>query len=231
MDIETIRHDQQVDMEYNTSRERMIIPEYGRNVQRMVDYLLTLEDRDERNKQAQNLIAIIANLNPQVYETDEDPDHKLWDHLHIMSDFKLDVDAPYPPPAPESLLEKPGEVDYPVVSRRFRHYGKITRQMIEYAIKLPEGEEKKALTESVANVMKKNYLIWNKDNVDDAVILENLKVLSDGQLDLSDINFADKRELVPQTGNSNTTNHKKNWKRSNNNNNNNFKRKNNKHKN
>jgi hypothetical protein len=103
--------------------------------------------------------------------------------------------------------------------------------MIEYAIKLPEGEEKKALTESVANVMKKNYLIWNKDNVDDAVILENLKVLSEGQLDLSDINFADKRELVPQTGNSNTTNHKKNWKRSNNNNNNNFKRKNNKHKN
>jgi hypothetical protein len=85
MDIETIRHDQQVDMEYNTSRERMIIPEYGRNVQRMVDYLLTLEDRDERNKQAQNLIAIIANLNPQVYETDEDPDHKLWDRCTLPS--------------------------------------------------------------------------------------------------------------------------------------------------
>lgn len=228
MDIETIRHDEQMDMEYNTSRERMIIPEYGRNVQRMVDYLLTIENREERNKQAQNLIAIIANLNPQVYETDEDPDHKLWDHLHIMSDFKLDVDAPYPPPAPESLLEKPAAVEYPVISRRFRHYGQITRQMIEHAINLPEGEEKKALTEAVANLMKKNYIIWNKDNVDDAVILDNLKTLSEGQLDLSDINFADKKELVPQS-NFNSNNHQKknNRKRSNNN----YKRKNNKHKN
>ncbi len=228
MDIETIRHDDLIDMEYNTSRERMIIPEYGRNVQRMVDYLLTIENRDERNKQAQNLIAIIANLNPQVYETDEDPDHKLWDHLHIMSDFKLDVDAPYPPPAPESLLEKPEQVDYPVISRRFRHYGQITRQMIEHAINLPEGEEKKALTEAVANLMKKNYIIWNKDNVDDAVILDNLKTLSEGQLDLSDINFADKRELVQQAPNTNSYNQKKNRKRPSNSN---YKRKNHKHKN
>jgi len=227
MDIETIRHDDEIDMEYNTSRERMIIPEYGRNVQRMVDYLLTIENRDERNKQAQNLIAIIANLNPQVYETDEDPDHKLWDHLHIMSDFKLEVDAPYPPPAPESLMEKPEEVAYPVNSRRFRHYGRITRQMIDHAVSLPEGEEKKALTEAVANLMKKNYIIWNKDNVDDAVILDNLKTLSEGQLDLSDISFADKRELIQQAPSHNNHNQKKNRKRSNNN----YKRKNHKHKN
>ncbi len=230
MDIKTIGRDDLIDMEYNTSRERMIIPEYGRNVQRMVDYLLTIEHREERNKQAQNLIAIIANLNPQVYETDEDPDHKLWDHLHIMSDFKLDVDAPYPPPAPESLLEKPEQVDYPEVSRRFRHYGQITRQMIEHAINLPAGEEKKALTEAVANLMKKNYIIWNKDNVDDAVIIDNLKTLSEGQLDLSDINFADKRELVQQAPSSNSYNQKKNRKRPSNTNNN-YKRKNHKHKN
>jgi len=183
-------------MEYNTSRPRMIIPEYGRNVQRMVDYLLTIEDREDRNKQAKNLIAIIANLNPQVYETDDDPEHKLWDHLYIMSDFKLDVDSPYPPPAPESLLEKPKSVDYPETSRRYRHYGNITRKMINYAKELKEGEEKTALTEAVANVMKKNYILWNKDHVEDQVILNNLREMSDGQLDVKDLTLAEKRDLV-----------------------------------
>lgn len=198
-------------MEYNTSRPRMIIPEYGRNVQRMVDYLLTIENREDRNKQARNLIAIIANLNPQVYETDDDPEHKLWDHLYIMSDFKLDVDAPYPPPAPESLLEKPQPVDYPQTTRRYRHYGNITLKMISYAKDLEEGEEKTALTEAIGNVMKKNYLLWNKDNVDDAVILNNLKEMSENKLDVSEVNLSEKRELVQgQNTNHNKYNKKRN---------------------
>lgn len=211
-------------MEYNTSRPRMIIPEYGRNVQKMVDYLLTIEDRDERNKQSQNLIAIIANLNPQVYETDEDPTHKLWDHLYIMSDFKLDVDSPYPPPAPESLFEKPKPVDYPETSNRNRHYGNIVKNMIDYAVKLPAGEEKTALTESVANVMKKHYLQWNKDNVEDQVIIDNLNRMSEGQLETKNLTLAEKRDLVSN----NHHNQNKNKKRNNNNNRN--KRKSNKKK-
>ncbi len=194
-------------MEYNTSRARMIIPEYGRNVQKMVDYLLTIQDRDERNKQARNLIAIIANLNPQVYETDDDPEHKLWDHLYIMSDFKLDVDSPYPPPAPESLFEKPKPVDYPATSRRNRHYGNVVKHMIDYAVKLEPGEEKTALTESLANVMKKHYLQWNKDHVEDQVILDNLHQISEGKLETKGLNLADKKELVQ--GNNHHHNHKK----------------------
>lgn len=200
-------------MEYNTSRPRMIIPEYGRNVQRMVDYLLTLEDREDRNKQARNLIAIIANLNPQVYETDDDPEHKLWDHLYIMSDFKLDVDSPYPPPAPESLLEKPKSVEYPETSRRYRHYGNITRKMIDYAKNLEEGEEKKALTEAIGNVMKKNYILWNKDHVEDDVILKNLREISENKLDISEVNLSEKRELVQNQGQNH--NHKFTKKRNN----------------
>lgn len=195
-------------MEYNTSRPRMIIPEYGRNVQKMVDYLLTIEDREERNKQARNLIAIIANLNPQVYETDDDPEHKLWDHLYIMSDFKLNVDSPYPPPAPESLLEKPKPVEYPDTTRRNRHYGNIVRNMIDYAVKLEEGEEKQALTKSVANLMKKHYLVWNKNHVEDQVILDNLSQMSDGKLDIKGLNLAEKRDLVQNHPNNNN-NHKK----------------------
>lgn len=211
-------------MEYNTSRPRMIIPEYGRNVQRMVDYLLTIENREDRNKQAKNLIAIIANLNPQVYEVDEDPEHKLWDHLYIMSDFKLDVDSPFPPPAPESLMEKPKPVEYPKTTRRYRHYGNITRSMVDYAKTLEEGEEKQALIESIGNVMKKNYLVWNKDNVEDDVILNNLKDLSEGALNTEGVSLSEKRELVQ---NNNNHNHNKR-KRSNNNNR--SKRKNNKKK-
>jgi len=204
----------------------MIIPEYGRNVQRMVDYLLTIENREDRNKQAQNLIAIIANLNPQVYEVDEDPVHKLWDHLYIMSDFKLDVDSPFPPPAPESLMEKPKSVDYPKTTRRLRHYGNITRSMVEYALSLEEGEEKQALVESIGNVMKKNYLVWNKDNVEDDVILKNLQDLSEGKLKTEGITLSEKRDLVQNVP---QHNHNKR-KRNNHNNNNRPKRKNNKKK-
>lgn len=194
-------------MEYNTSRPRMIIPEYGRNVQNMVHYLLEIEDREERNKQARNLIAVIANLNPQVYQTDEDPEHKLWDHLYIMSDFKLDVDAPYPPPSPEELYGKPEAMEYPRKERLMRHYGSLVRKMIDYAVALPEGEERQALTESIANVMKKHYLTWNKDNVEDRVILENLESLSEGKLKLEGLDLADKSELALANANANKKPH------------------------
>ncbi len=182
-------------MEYNTSQPRLIIPEYGRNVQKMVDYLSTIENREERNKQAQNLIEIIGNLNPQVRDV---PDfrHKLWDHLFIMSDFKLDVDSPYPKPSEETFKEKPELLDYPKNNRKYRHYGNVIRKMIQYAVEQPAGEEKERLKVAIANHMKKTYLIWNKDTVDDQVILKEMNDLAEGQLKLDDMNLKDKQDLV-----------------------------------
>lgn len=182
-------------MEYNTTRPRMIIPEYGRNVQKMVDYLSTIENREKRNEQARNLIEIIGNLNPQVRDV-PDFKHKLWDHLFIMSDFKLDVDAPFPPPAPESLNEKPEHVNYPARSHTYRHYGNILKDMVKHCAELEDGNYKDRLVNAVANHMKKTYLLWNKDTVDDQVILQQMEALSGGKLDLSHVNLSDKQDLV-----------------------------------
>lgn len=188
---------QTVDMEYNSDRPRLIIPEYGRNVQKMVDHLSTFKDREERNRQARNLIEIIGNLNPQIRDT---PDfrHKLWDHLFIMSDFKLDVDSPYPVPTPESLMEKPELVSYPENSTRYRHYGNIIKGMIKHAVELEEGEYKTELVNAIANQMKKTYLLWNKDSVEDDVILKELRILSENKLSTEGISLSEKHELVPK---------------------------------
>ncbi|MGB0177287.1 MAG: DUF4290 domain-containing protein [Owenweeksia sp.] len=204
-------------MEYNTSRPRMIIPEYGRNVQKMVDYLSTIKDRQERNEQTQNLIDIIGNLNPQIRDV-PDFKHKLWDHLFIMSDFKLDVDSPYPVPAPESLHEKPSHVDYPARSHAYRHYGNILKDMVKHCVTLEEGEYKERLVNAIANHMKKTYLLWNKDTVDDEVILKQMRDLSNGKLGLSNVNLSDKQDLVKNTsgnhsGNKRSSNYKGNRKR------------------
>ncbi len=185
-------------MEYNTSLPKLIIPEYGRNVQKMVGHLLTIEDREERNKQAQNLVEIIGNLNPQVRDV-PDFKHKLWDHLFIMSDFKLDVDSPFPVPDRETFLEKPERVAYPANNRKYRHYGNIIRQMIDYAVQQEPGEYKERLKIAIANHMKKTYLIWNKDTVDDQVILNEMNELAEGQLTLEDMDLKDKQELVRGT--------------------------------
>ena len=182
-------------MEYNTSLPRLIIPEYGRNVQKMVDYLSTIEDREERNKQAQNLVEIIGNLNPQVRDV-PDFKHKLWDHLFIMSDFKLDVDSPYPKPSEETFREKPELLEYPHNNRKYRHYGNVIRKMIQYAVEQEPGEYKERLKIAIANHMKKTYLIWNKDTVDDEVILKEMDDLADGKLKLDDMNLKDKQDLV-----------------------------------
>ena len=186
-------------MEYNTSLPHLIIPEYGRNVQKMVGHLLTIEDREQRNIQAQNLIDIIGNLNPQIRDV-PDFKHKLWDHLFIMSNFTLDVDSPYPKPSEESFREKPERVPYPRNNRRYRHYGNVIRKMIDYAVEQPAGEEKEKLKIAIANHMKKTYLIWNKDTVDDDVILKEMNALANGQLKLEDMNLKDKQQLVKNTG-------------------------------
>ncbi len=169
--------------DYNTQRNRLVLPEYGRNVQRMVEYIMTIEDREERNLMAKAIIAIMGNMNPHLRDI-SDFKHKLWDHLAIMSNFQLDIDSPYEVPTPKILTEKPRRISYASESIMYKHYGRIIELMIEEAIKMPEGREKEELTKIIANHMKKSYLTWNRDVVDDEVILQDLARLSGGKLQI-----------------------------------------------
>jgi hypothetical protein len=170
-------------VEYNTQRERLLISEYGRSVQNMVEYTVTIEDRDARNKAAQTIVSVMAYLNPSIREV-TDYKHKLWDHLHIISDFKLDVDSPYPPPTKESVMAKPQRLSYPTGDIRYKYYGKNMEAMIRKVAELEEGPKKDQVTQNLANFMKMSYLTWNKDTVDDSTIINHLEELSKGQLKL-----------------------------------------------
>ena len=168
-------------MEYNTSLSKLIIPEYGRNVQKMVHSIIAIEDREKRNHQAKSIIEVMGNLNPHLRDV-PDFKHKLWDHLFIMSDFHLDVDSPYDRPSKESFEEKPEMLKYSDNNIKFRHYGKILPLIIKRTIDLDEGEYKDFLVFTIANHMKKSYLTWNKANVEDEVVLKHLSQMSDDKL-------------------------------------------------
>ena len=168
-------------MEYNTSLSKLIIPEYGRNVQKMVHSIIAIEDREKRNHQAKSIIEVMGNLNPHLRDV-PDFKHKLWDHLFIMSDFHLDVDSPYDRPSKESFEKKPEILKYSDNNIKFRHYGKILPLIIKRTIDLDEGEYKDFLVFTIANHMKKSYLTWNKANVEDDVILKHLSQMSDDKL-------------------------------------------------
>ena len=163
---------------YNTERVKLYIPEYGRNVQKMVDYLKTIEDRQKRNEQARAIIKVMELLNPSVH-LQEDYEHKLWDHLFIISGFDLDVDAPYPMPEPESLNERPEVV--PIKNRPIKatHYGRNIESMIDLVAEKEDGEQKTAMLRSLAIYMRQQYLIWNKDTVSDETIFQDIEKLSD----------------------------------------------------
>lgn len=184
-------------MDYNTQRKHLALPEYGRHIQQMVDQLLEIEDREQRNKTAKAIIAIMGNMNPHLRDIN-DFKHKLWDHLHIMSDFLLDIDSPYPKPLAEVIYEKPQQVPYPSHPIKHKHYGRSISQMIDKAIQMEEGEQKEALTRLIANHMKKSYLIWNKDSVSDEDIIRDVAELSNGKLSLApDFKFNEIRENNP----------------------------------
>ena len=172
-------------MEYNTSLSKLIIPEYGRNVQKMVHSIITIEDREKRNHQAKSIIEVMGNLNPHLRDV-PDFKHKLWDHLFIMSDFHLDVDSPFDRPSKESFDEKPEMLKYSDNNIKFRHYGKILPLIIKRTIDLDEGEYKDFLVFTIANHMKKSYLTWNKANVEDEVILKHLSQMSDDKLSMKE---------------------------------------------
>ncbi|MGB1411257.1 MAG: DUF4290 domain-containing protein [Flavobacteriaceae bacterium] len=172
-------------LEYNTEREHLIIPEYGRHIQNMVNQAVAMEDREERNKCAKSIIAVMGNLNPHLRDV-PDFQHKLWDQLFMISDFKLDVDAPYPKPSPEELSERPEPLAYPQNFPKYRFYGNNIKRMIDVAVKWEDGDKKDALVMTIANHMKKSFLSWNKDTVEDQVIFNHLFELSDGALNLKD---------------------------------------------
>lgn len=169
-------------MDYNSQRKKLPLPEYGRNIQNMVEYVMTIEDRENRNKHAQTVIDVMGNLYPFLRDVAEFK-HKLWDHLAIMTDFKLDIDYPYSPPSPDILTTKPNVVPYSQHRIRYKHYGRTMELMIEKAIGL-EGEEREVMIELLANHMKKSFLAWNKDAVEDDKIFKDLTELSKGELEI-----------------------------------------------
>lgn len=163
---------------YNTERVKLYIPEYGRNVQKMVDYLKTIEDRQKRNEQARAIVKVMEIINPAVHLQDN-YEQKLWDHLHIISGFDLDVDSPYPAPAPESLHEKPKMIPMAEKPIKATHYGRNIENFIELIAGMEDGEQKTSMIRTLASYMRQQYLIWNKDTVSDETIFQDIEKLSD----------------------------------------------------
>lgn len=170
-------------MEYNAERPHLIIPEYGRHLQKLIDQATVIEDKVERNKVAKYIIQVMGSLNPHLRDV-LDFQHKLWDQIFIMSDFKLEVDSPYPIPTRDVIHLKPERLAYPQKNPKYRFYGNNIKYMIDVANSWEEGDLKNVLVKVIANHMKKSYLSWNKDTVTDLVIFEHLYELSAGKLNL-----------------------------------------------
>lgn len=185
------------DIEYNTERPHLIIPEYGRHIQKMVDHAILIEDKEERNKCVKSIIAVMGNLNPHLRDV-PDFQHKLWDQLFIISDFKLDVDSPFEKPTIEDIEKGPVSLEYPQNYPKYRFYGNNIKRMIDVANKWEEGDKKEGLIFSIANHMKKCFLNWNKDTVDDGVIFNHLFELSESKIDLRNSNeeLSDSQNLL-----------------------------------
>ena len=206
-------------LQYNTKRTQLIIPEYGRHVQIMVNQLMATQEREERNKMSKAIIGIMGNMNPHLRDV-PDFQHKLWDQLFIMSDFELDVDSPFEKPQKELLTQKPERLTYPITNAKYRFYGNNIKSMINVAKDWEDGDMKNALVYNIANHMKKCFLNWNKDTVQDEVILKHLSELSGGGLvvNSTDLPLTDSSELLKnlnKNGNSSKNNHKQRNKRNN----------------
>jgi hypothetical protein len=168
-------------MDYNSTRKRLVLPEYGRHIQKMVDHALTIENREERTRCVNSIISVMGNLFPHLRDV-SDFKHKLWDHIAIMSDFKLDIDFPYNLPEASNFTTKPEKVPYSDGKMRFRHYGKLIEQMIEQATTMEEGDLRNHLISLIANHMRKSLLNWNKDYATDERIAHDIENISKGKL-------------------------------------------------
>ena len=192
-------------MEYNTKQKKLPLPEYGRSVQKMVDHALTITDREERQQCAETIVHIMGSMFPNL----PNQERKLWDHLAIMSDFQLDIDYPCEVIKREEFHVLPQQVHYSNGEIRNRHYGRIVEEMIAHALTLEEGEEKEQFIELILIQMKKNYIAWNKDGVEDKKILEDLRIYTKGAIDIAD------REIKITAGNNSTQRNNTGGKRNN----------------
>ena len=195
-------------MEYNTQRNQLLMPEYGRNIQQLVEHCKTLPTKEERNEMSLAIIEFMGQRNPHLRD-EENYVHKLWDHLFILADYDLDVNSPYPVLSKEELASKPRKMAYPSFDNDYKFYGKSILQLIELAKKLENGEEKDTLIQVIANNMKKSYNVHNKEHVTDDVIFRHLKELSEYQLDLTGLESLEKSKLY-HNGNRNKNNNGKN---------------------
>lgn len=166
---------------YNTEVEKLQMPEYGRNVLKMVEQLKQIEDRDKRTQQARAVVKVMESLNPQVHQQ-ENYAQKLWDHLFIIAGYDLDVDSPYPKPTPEVINSKPDPIPLNTKPIRARHYGRNIESILDLIASEPEGEVKTAMIRSLAIYMRQQYLIWNKDTVADETIFMDIERLSGGRV-------------------------------------------------
>ena len=207
-------------MEYNTQRPQMLLPEYGRNVQKMIAHAMEIEDREERNKAAKAIIEVMGQLNPHLRDVD-DYRHKLWTHLFIMSDFKLEVDSPYEKPNLDILYEKPQHMAYPKGDIKFGHYGKYTAEILNETIKEEDEGAKEYLKNTMANFMKKQFLAYNNDAVENQVIAQHLSELSNGELILENPDTLMQTNHILKTMGINNLNKRKNNNNPKNNNQNN----------
>ncbi|MBO4586609.1 MAG: DUF4290 domain-containing protein [Bacteroidales bacterium] len=183
-------------MEYNTQREQLKINDYGRCISKLIDYAKAIEDRDERTKMAHHIVETMALVNPKIKER-TDYRRILWDHLMIIANFELDVDCPYPISRPEVVEVHPHPIKYSDSKIRYRHYGRALEDMIRAVAEMPEGEEKNLLSQQIAHTMKRQYLQWNRDSVDDDLIREQLSELSGGRITLpADFQFRDSKIYI-----------------------------------
>lgn len=171
-------HENEIKLEYNTEREKLVMPEYGRNVLKMVEGLKNIEDRDKRTEQASAVVRVMALLNPQV-KFEENWEHRLWDHLYILSGYDLDVNSPYPIPSPEQRQTKPEIIPIEKKPVKAYHYGRNIESIIDLIAGEQDGEQKTAMIKSLASYMRQQYLIWNKDSVADETIFQDIEKLSD----------------------------------------------------
>ena len=170
-------------MQYNTQKEKLTMPEYGRNIHNMVNHCINIEDADERKRCANTIIDVMGNMFPHLRDVNNFK-HILWDHLAIMSDFKLNIDYPYEVIKKDDLYSPPGKIEYSRPTMKYRHYGKIMAKLIGIASNMEDGDKKDQLIRLIANQMKKSYIQWNK-NADDSKIFEDLLDLSKGKINLT----------------------------------------------
>ena len=194
-------------MEYNTERTHLHMPEYGRIIQQLVERCKELADKEDRNEMAVAIVDFMGQRNPQLRD-EENYKHKLWDHLFILANYNLDIDSPYPIPTEEEMQQKPKRMEYPKLQGDFKFYGKSILQLIERAIELEAGDEKDALIQVIANNMKKSYNVYNKEHVQDEVIFRHLKDLSENRLDLTVLDSLEKSKIYYATNRNNKGNGK-----------------------